>query len=95
MIGAVNQGLIPYNAITRYGFMIGSFIELLVFSLALGYRIKLLQEQKNAVHAQLLETERSVSEELAIQVSERTEQLSDSIEELHSANQKLQKLSRF
>ena len=77
MIAAVNLGMIPFNTITRYGFLIGSFMELSVFSLALGYRVKLLQEEKITYKNKLLESEKSITEDLEIQVAKRTSELEE------------------
>lgn len=95
LISALNLDLVPYNIITRYGFMIGSFIEISVFSLALGYRVKMLQDEKNIYHLKLLASERGMKESLEIQVAERTEELSTTIEELNTTNEKLHALSCF
>nr|NQU93328.1 sensor histidine kinase [Bacteroidota bacterium] len=89
MIAAVNLALIPFNAVTRYGFLIGSFIELSVFSLALGYRIKLLQEEKIIYQNKLLVSEKSMKSRLEVQVMERTEELTAITEELESTNNEL------
>lgn len=77
MIAAVNLEMIPFNTFTRYGFLIGSFIELSVFSLTLGYRVKLLQEEKIAIKNKLLESEKSITEDLEILVAKRTSELEE------------------
>ncbi len=88
MIAAVNSGIIPYNSITRYGFMIGSLIELIMFSMALGYRIKYLQDEKTIIQEKLLVSERDQNKRLEKQVKERTK-------ELTSMNDRLRQLSKF
>lgn len=90
MIAAVNLGLIPFNDITRYGFLVGSLIELSVFSLALGYRIKLLQEEKINYQNKLLSHEISMKQDLENKVMERTEELTVLSEELEATNKELQ-----
>jgi signal transduction histidine kinase len=89
LIAAVNQGYAPFNTTTRYGFIFGSFIELAVFALALGYRIKLLQEEKAFAQSQLLQTEILMKDNLELQVIERTEELMATTEELESTNEEL------
>lgn len=89
MIAAVNLGLIPFNDITRYGFLIGSLIELSVFSLALGYRIKLLQEEKFVYQNKILSQEISMKQNLETKVGERTEELIKISEELDTTNKEL------
>lgn len=88
MIGLVNQGLIAFNSITRYGFMIGSLVELVLFSLALGYRLKYLQDEKNKVQQRLFNSERKQNLELEKQVKLRTN-------ELIQMNNHLNRLSKF
>lgn len=46
MAGLRNFSLLPSNFLTLYGYQIGSFFEVVLLSLALGYRIQELQEDK-------------------------------------------------
>ncbi len=82
MIAAVNIGVVPYNLFTRYGYLAGSLIELIVFSLALGFRFKLLQDEKLNYKNELLNAEKITREKLEILVQERTVQLEDANREL-------------
>jgi diguanylate cyclase (GGDEF)-like protein len=75
LLGAVNMGIVPYNIFTRYGFAVGSLIELIVFSLALGYRLKILQEEKLGLRNEMLKAEKDSRERLEVVVKERTSQL--------------------
>jgi signal transduction histidine kinase len=88
MIAAVNLGLIPFNTVTRYGFMIGSLLELLLFSYAIGYRIKYLQDQRNQIQKKLLHQEREHSKLLQSEVDKQTA-------ELRASKQKVLQLSDF
>ncbi|NOQ25750.1 MAG: hypothetical protein GQ564_10355 [Bacteroidales bacterium] len=88
MIGLVNQGLIAFSSITRYGFIIGSLVELVLFSFALGYRLKFLQDEKNMMQQSLFLSERKQKNELEKQVKERTI-------ELIKTNNHLNRLSKF
>lgn len=72
-------GLIPRNAITENGQQIGSLLQLVLLSLALAYRIKVLRDETERV--QLEATTR-----LEQRVQERTM-------ELEEANRQLQQLS--
>lgn len=83
-------GAIPYNPLTRYGFVLGSFFELIVFSLALGYRIKLLQTEKLSFQNKIIENERTMSRNLEVKVKERTQELRATSEQLANANIQLQ-----
>jgi len=80
---------IPYTPISRYGFMVGSFFELIVFSLALGYRIKLIEAEKIRLQELTIENERNMSHNLEVKVKERTEELLTTSEELENTNQLL------
>ena len=40
------DGYIEYSLFTRHAMIVGSFIEMILFSIALGYRIRILQNEK-------------------------------------------------
>lgn len=71
--------LLPANFITEYAIQIGSVLEVLLLSLALADRIRILQDENQRMQAQ-------VNEELEQHVRERTL-------ELERANRKLEELS--
>ena len=75
MIALVNLGAVPYNFLTRYGYLLGSLVEMIVFSLALAYRFKLLESEKSRVQGQLLNIEQQSKERLEVDVARRTEEL--------------------
>jgi diguanylate cyclase (GGDEF)-like protein len=87
LIASVNAGLVPYNLITRYGYLAGSLIELMIFSLALAYRVKLLQEEKLKIQQRLVTTEQQDKQRMELLVQERTAKL-------EKANQQLERLSQ-
>jgi signal transduction histidine kinase/CheY-like chemotaxis protein len=77
-------GWVPSNWVTNYSVQIASVFEAIAFAVALAYRIKLIEQEKNAVideHAKrelkILEDERSRLEQ---RVTERTESLQASLE---------------
>lgn len=75
-----DAGTLPLNTFTRYASLIGSFIEMILFSLALADRVKIIQmEKENAERATLL-----LNEELEERVQKRTEELQKSTEKLVS-----------
>lgn len=86
MYAGLTLNVIPYTPITRYGFMIGSFLELIVFSLALGYKIKLIQAEKLKFQGKIVEHERFMNKNLEIKVKERTEELFVISEQLEKTN---------
>lgn len=89
MYAGLTLNAIPYNPFTRYGFMLGSFLELIVFSLALGYKIKLIQAEKLKFQKKIVENERSMNKVLEIKVNERTEELLSTSEQLENTNELL------
>lgn len=64
------QGYLEYNEFVRYGILAGSLIEMILFSLALGYRIKIHEEEKIKIITK-------ANENLDIKVKQRTKKLED------------------
>ncbi len=62
------DGYIEYNLFTRHSIALGSFIEIVLFSLALAYKIKYLQDEKMMIIS-------SSNSELEKKVKERTQEL--------------------
>jgi two-component system, sensor histidine kinase LadS len=80
-------GLFPKNFLTEYGVQIGSALEMLLLSVALGYRYARLRN----------ENERIVGEanvRLEKQVAERTQELRGALAQLEDAHGKLSESSR-
>lgn len=46
------DGYLEYTLLTRHGIVIGSLVEIILFALALAYRIKLLQQEKLSIISQ-------------------------------------------
>lgn len=75
-----DAGTLPLNTLTRHASLIGSLIEMILLSLALADRVKIIQmEKENAERAALL-----LNEELEERVQKRTEELQISTEKLVS-----------
>ncbi|MFK5892462.1 MAG: diguanylate cyclase [Pseudomonadota bacterium] len=68
-------GFLEYSLLTRHGFIVGFFIEIILFSLALAYRIRVLQNEKFLLINQ-------ANTELDEKVKERTKELEQSREVL-------------
>jgi len=96
-------GLIPYNEATLYALPIGSAIELVVLSLALGSRINQLKKDRQKAkekelntsllnekiqREQNIELERNVTERTS-ELTEMNESLAETLEDLKSAQQQL------
>lgn len=82
MLSLRNFGWIPTNFITRYGFQIGSALEMLLLSYALADRITALRRAKELADASLLQLQQEnvaalkrSEQELERRVAERTRQL--------------------
>jgi hypothetical protein len=96
-------GLIPYNEATLYALPIGSAIELVVLSLALGSRINQLKKDRQRarekeLHTSLLnekiQKEQNVKLEKSVtartsELTEMNESLQETLEDLRSAQQQL------
>lgn len=89
-------GVLPYNNFTNYILHIGSAVEVVVLSFALGDRINILRKekeesQKQALHA-LEENAKIISEQnilLETKVNERTKELTESNDELNKTLREL------
>ncbi len=82
----VSFGLLPKNFLTEYGIQFGSSIEMILLSLGLAYRFKLLREQN-------LQLQLEATERLEIRVAERTNELNRAMGELRTANRRLHEFS--
>ena len=83
---SVSFGLLPKSLLTEYGIQAGSSIEMILLSLGLAYRFKLLREQNEQL-------QRNVAERLEARVEERTGELNRAMGELRSANRRLHEFS--
>ena len=61
-------GYFEYTFINRYGILLGSFIEMILFSLALAYQIRLLEKEKLFIISK-------TNRELDMKVKDRTKEL--------------------
>ena len=66
-----NFGLLPYNTFTVWAPQIGSATEIILLSLGLADRIKILQQDKDSAQKELLETRLSMQETLLKEVHHR------------------------
>ena len=74
----MTYGYIEYSNLTRHGIAFGSIVEIFLFSLALGYRLKVLESEK-------LDIIKDAKKELELTVNKRTK-------ELQAVNSELEKL---
>lgn len=101
-------GLIANSLLTLHAQQIGSLLEMVIFSLALGARIRQTQRAEQLAQTQLLANEQQlrheqakslklqheINESLETRVQERTTSLQTALHELSAANQKLAELNR-
>ncbi|WP_321777537.1 hybrid sensor histidine kinase/response regulator [Sulfurimonas sp.] len=68
LLSLLSQGYIEYNALNRHGIILGSFIEMVLFSIALAYRVKISQDTQ-------LQITQEVNEQLEDKIYGRTQEL--------------------
>ena len=87
LIAALAFGLLPKNLFTEYGVQIGSALEMLLLSVALGYRYAALRnENERIVNEANLQLERKVAQ--------RTQELRSALTQLEEAHRRLRDSSR-
>jgi len=76
------NGYIPFNPMTQYAMQAGSAAEVILLSFALGDRINILKEEKEAAQLRTIEIQKSATEQLERKVAERTMELNEANEHL-------------
>ena len=84
---AIAFGLLPKTFYTEYGLQVGSALEMLLLSVALGHRYASLRRENERIV-------RSANEELERNVSVRTQELRRALAQLGEANAQLREYSR-
>ena len=84
-----NSGTIPFNFFTRHSVEFGSTLEVILLSIALSDRYRLIRREKEAVTQKLLQKETEAKEVLEEKVKERTISLQEANEELKQINEEL------
>ena len=101
-------GLIANSLLTLHAQQIGSLLELVIFSVALGSRIRLAQHAQQQAQEQLyanehelrleqaksLNLQKQINDDLEARVEERTASVQKALQELSTANRQLAELSR-
>ncbi len=80
-------GLLPKNFFTEYGVQIGSALEMLLLSVALGYRYAALRNENERIV-------RNAKRQLEQDVQQRTAELRTALAQLESTHQRLSESSR-
>lgn len=87
MFAAVAFNLLPKNFITEYGVQIGSALEMLLLSIALGYRYAALRNENERIV-------REARDQLEHKVEQRTSELSSALSQLEDAHHQLSESNR-
>ena len=87
MFSAVAFNLLPKNFITEYGVQIGSALEMLLLSVALGYRYAALRNENERIV-------REARDQLEQKVELRTTELRNALGQLEEAHDRLSEFSR-
>jgi hypothetical protein len=92
--------IIPSNLYTLYIFNFGFVLEVMIFSYALGDKIRIIKDEKEKNQLQIIQVleekellKDKINKELENKVEERTLKLKQQSEELETANSKLQVLT--
>lgn len=83
----VSFGLLPKTFVTEYGIQIGSAAEMVLLSFALAHRYAALRNENERIV-------RDANEQLEHNVTRRTAELSNALEQLAEANARLREFSR-
>ena len=84
LLSLLALGLLPYNLILSHAAMIGSFFEIILFSLLLAYRINSVRENSEKTQKELIIQQKTESTRLFHTVAEKTMAL-------HRAKEQLEK----
>lgn len=82
IVSMLSLGLIPYSIFLSNTPIIGSFFEIMLFSLLLAYRINLFREKTSEAQNKLLEQQRTENSRLFRAVAEKTLALNSANKEL-------------
>lgn len=88
MVAMVAFGVLPKNFVTEYSVQIGSALEMLLLSVALGYRYASLRNENERIV-------RDSRDQLELKVAQRTGELRSALEQLESAHLRLREFSRL
>jgi serine phosphatase RsbU (regulator of sigma subunit) len=84
-----NSGTLPINFWTSHGAEIGSALEVVLISVALADRYRIIKKEQEIANKKALALEQQYSQELEEKVRERTTKLNESNEELFQINEEL------
>ncbi|MBP7583605.1 MAG: response regulator [Spirochaetes bacterium] len=79
-----DRGYLPYNFATKYAIFIGSGLEVLLFSFALGDRINIMRVEKEEAQGEALTLQKELTDSLELKVEARTRELKEAYAKLQS-----------
>jgi two-component system, sensor histidine kinase LadS len=85
LIAFRNLGILPNNFITGHGVEIGSVLEVMLLSLALADKYRLLRIEKEKAQEEALEMQKNINERLEVMVKERTREIERQKEDIESS----------
>jgi two-component system, sensor histidine kinase LadS len=85
LIAFRNLGILPNNFITGHGVEIGSVLEVLLLSLALADKYRLLKIEKEKAQEEALAMQKNINERLEVMVKERTREIERQKEDIESS----------
>ncbi len=86
-------GIVPSNAFSDHGMMIGSMMDVVFLSLAISERVRQERILRELAQERAMRLEQEARAGLETAVAERTQQLEDTMEQLSLANRRLEELS--
>jgi len=87
LFSMVAFGIVPRNKLTEYGVQIGSALEMLLLSIALGYRYASLRNENERIAAE-------ANQQLERKVAQRTMEVRSALSQLEDAHRRLHDSSR-
>lgn len=88
MVAMVAFGVLPKNFVTEYSVQMGSALEMLLLSVALGYRYASLRNENERIV-------RESRDQLEVKVEQRTAELRSALGQLEAAHLRLREFSRL
>jgi len=74
-LSAMAMGIIDFNFYAKYSYIVGSLLEIVLFSFLLAYRINLLRQEKYEAQKKILELKEDEAIRLEMMVDEKTAKL--------------------
>ena len=75
LLGLLALGILPYNVVLSYSAIIGSFFEVIFFSLLLAYRINVVRQESLQSQKELIKQKKTESSRLFHTVAQKTMEL--------------------